>query len=87
MHLRRSWDNSGIYERADSREHFGCVRTHFQAFMNPIFSYVGLSIFRRRYLRRHLRKCSRMRPIVPNHHNHYHHNQVHAAAKVGKYIF
>src|SRR4029434_8284281 len=46
------------------REHFICVRTHFQAFMNlaEIFPYIGLLKFGRRYLRRHLRKCSRIRP-------------------------
>src|SRR4029434_4706057 len=42
------------------------LRTHFQAVMNPaeIFSEVGLSRLVRRYLIRHLRKCSRMRSIV-----------------------
>src|SRR4029434_5541034 len=43
-----------------SSEHFCCVRTHFQAFMNQaeIFSDFGLPKSVRKHFRRHFRKCS-----------------------------
>src|SRR4029434_10961776 len=43
-----------------SSEHIGCVRTHFQAFMNQaeIFSDFGLPKSVRKHFRRHFRKCS-----------------------------
>src|SRR4029434_4029209 len=48
-----------------SSEHFCCVGTHFQAFMNPVEVFV-LRCFSKackKHFRRNFRKCSRMRPI------------------------
>src|SRR4029434_9148917 len=49
-----------------SSEHFGCIGTHFQAFMNlvDVFSLRCFSEARKKHFRRSFRKCSRMRPIV-----------------------
>src|SRR4029434_7568604 len=47
-----------------SSEHFCCLRTHFQAFMNlaEIFFLRWFSEVCKKYFRRNFRKCSRMRP-------------------------
>src|SRR4029434_6566040 len=49
-----------------SLEHFCCVRTHFQAFMNlaDMFFLRWFSVVRKKHFRRNFRKCSRMRPNV-----------------------
>ena len=46
-----------------SSEHFCCVGTHFQAFMNlsDVFSLRCFSEARKKHFRRNFRKCSRMR--------------------------
>ena len=63
-----AYANSGLQERAFNLRISAqrCARTHFHAFMNlaGIFNRVGLTKFVRGYLRRHLRKCSRMMSIV-----------------------
>ena len=48
-----------------SSEHFCCVGTHFQAFMNlsDVFFLRCFSEARKKHFRRNFRKCSRMRPI------------------------
>ena len=48
--------------------HFGCVRTHFQVFMNlaEIFFLRWFSEVRKKHFRRNFRKCSRMRTNVLN---------------------
>src|SRR4029434_10092155 len=50
-----------------SSEHFCCVGTHFQAFMNllDVFFLRCFSEARKKHFRRNFRKCSRMRPIGP----------------------
>src|SRR4029434_5326292 len=47
-------------------EHFCCLRTHFQAFMNlaEIFFLRWFSEVRKKHFRRNFRKCLRMRPNV-----------------------
>src|SRR4029434_6854782 len=49
-----------------SSEHFCCVGTHFQAFMNlaEVFFLRCFSEVRKKHFRRNFRKCSRMRPNV-----------------------
>src|SRR4029434_8824115 len=49
-----------------SSEHFCCVGTHFQAFMNlaDVFFLRCFSEALKKQFRRNFRKCSRMRPIV-----------------------
>ena len=48
-----------------SPEHFCCIGTHFQAFMNlsDVFFLRCFSEARKKPFRRNFRKCSRMRPI------------------------
>src|SRR4029434_4024824 len=50
------------------REHFGCVRTHFQPFMNQAESFFlrWSSEIRKKTFRRNFRKCSRMRTNLFN---------------------
>src|SRR4029434_5611821 len=49
-----------------SSEHFCCVGTHFEAFMNlaDVFCLRWFSEARKKHFRRNFRKCSRMRAIV-----------------------
>ena len=62
----RAFNFKKILPGEHSSEHFCCVGTHFQAFINlaDVFFLRCFSEARKKHFRRNFRKFSRMRPIV-----------------------